>query len=99
MMINRNIQMRALDVSDTDKFYAAADVNFVLNISHRPGLADKVLIDGTSIINTETRLTILASRIGNGKWSRARAPLYFIFVEHILTTHVDHGLSALGASM
>ena len=92
--VNGNLPISALDVSGTDKLGASDHVNVILKISHRPGLADKVFVYCTSIINTETRLTILASHDGDGGSPRARALLYYIIVEHILNTLVDNGLSA-----
>ena len=97
--VNGNLPISALDVSDTDKFGASDNVNVVLKISHRPGLADKVFVDCTYNINTETRLTILASCDGNGRSSWVRALLYYIIAEHILNTLVDNGFSARVSSI
>ena len=97
--VNGNLPICVLDVSDTDTFGASDQVNVVLKISHRPGLADDVFVDCTCIINTETRLTILASYDGNGRSPRARALLDYIIVEHILNTLVDNGFSARVSSM
>ena len=97
--VNGNLPICALDVGDSDKFGASDHVNVVLKISHRPGLADKVFADCTSIINTEARLTILASYDGNGRSPRARVLLYYIIVEHILNTLIDHGFSTRVSSI
>ena len=73
--VDANLPISVLDVSDTDTLGALDHVNVLLNISHRPDLADKVFVDCTSIINTETRWIILASYDDNGRCPRARAHL------------------------
>ena len=99
MRVNGNLPIRALDVSDTDKRGASDHANVVLKICLRPGLADKVFVGCTSIINTGTRLTLFARYDGNGRSLRARALLYYIIVEHIRNTLEDHGFSARVSSI
>ena len=52
--VNGNLPRGALDVSDTDELGASDYINVVFKISHQLGLADKVFVDCTSIIITET---------------------------------------------
>ena len=96
--MNGNLPIGALDVIDTDKLGASDLFNVVLKVSHRPGLADKVFVCA-SIIDTETRLTIFSSFDGNGRSRRVGALLYYIIVEHILNTLIDHGFSAWVSSI
>ena len=55
-----------LDASHADKFSASGHVNVVHKINYRPGDAENVCVRCTSIINTETRLSILASCMVTG---------------------------------
>ena len=91
--VNRNLPIDSLDVGGTDLVGASNHVKIIIISSHRPGLADKVLGDGNSKTIPEASLAIRSSYDGNGTSPRARALLYDIIVEHILSSRSGHGFS------
>lgn len=90
--MNGKLPIRVLDVSDTDTIGAADRVNVVTKISRQPGLAEKIFVVCTPIINTETRLG--ASLQGTMVTGGQSAPPLYNRLDEILNTNVDHGFSA-----